>query len=238
MIHNRNLHGISGACHEAGHAIVARHLGLVIREASYALGENGQHTGYVDYLPCGIFEAYPLVAGYVAQLKAAGRKESMHFAVGSFSDYQRLQELLHPYLGRDQLSAYEYKLEDDVAGFLNQPEVWNCVVDFAEALSRSGHLSSLECMRLTDEVPQAKLVEAQQTLLSAVLHNHFGRRIGQAKRVQQEKLLSEAVERLRPAFQIRPPFDEIRRTLQYEGYSKDQTGQVMLNVYSFWLQPT
>ena len=233
MTNNQNLRSISGACHEAGHALIARQLGLLVREANYTIGQDGCGGGHVDHLPCAFFEAYLAVAGYVAQCMAAGKTESMHFRVGAYPDYLDLWKLLHPYLDETQANAYQYKLEDDVAGLLNQPEVWKCVVRFGEALFRSGHLAACECMRLTAEIPRIRLVEAQRTMLSPILHDHFGRRIGRAKRAQQEKLLGEVVEKLRPAFQIRPLFSDIRRTLLYEGYSEEEVERLMHDAYGF-----
>lgn len=225
-----------GACHEAGHAVVARHLGLLIREATYAIGYGGCDSGHVDYLPCAIFEAYPMVAGYVAHLKAAGKKKSMHLSIAASSDFQRLRSVLGPHLDFDQAYTYQCKLEDDVAGFLYKPEVWKCVVGFAGALNRSGRLNSRECMRLTEDVPRATFADIQRKMLTPTLHDHMGR-FGRKKRAQQEKLIGEIVERLRPAFHIHPPFDDIRRLLQHEGYSKDEVERLMRDTYAFWLQP-
>jgi hypothetical protein len=221
---------MAGACHEAAHAVVARHLGLILRSA-----ELGARAGFVEVSSGGIFEAYFLVAGYVAELRAFGWKDSLYLCFRASSDYERLYGLLAPYLGKDQLSAYKLKLEDDVAGFLYQPEIWGCVCRFADELLRSRQLGAKDCTKLTNGVPRASLTEIQHTMLSPVLHNHIGRRIGKANRVEQEKLLAEAVEKLRPAFSITPPLAHINRALIEDGYAPDEAERLMLDVYSFWL---
>jgi hypothetical protein len=226
---------MAGACHEAAHAVVARRLGLVLRTASYSVSKLGARTGFVEVSPGGIFEACFLVAGYVAELRAFGWKDSLYLSLRASSDFERLYRLLAPYLGKDQLSVYKLKLEDDVGGFLYQPGIWGRVCQFAEALLKFRYLGSEDCTRLTDPVPRARLADIQHTMLCPVLHNHIGRRIGRAKHQELEKLLREAVEKLRVAFSVFPPLADICRALIEEGYAPDEAESLMLDVYSFWL---
>jgi len=229
----------SGACHEAGHAIAACHLGLVIREASFTGAEvrGGASCGYVDSTPGGVFDAYVAVAGCVAQLRAVGQKESFFIFFQAQADYNPLRELFAPYLDKAHFEAYRRKLEDDVAGFLYQRGVWEYVSRFAKELLLGSPLPCGDCMRLTDEVPRAKLVEIQQIMLSPTFHNHMGRRVGHAKRLELERMLREAVEAVRPAFGKAPSFDGFERALMEEGYSEDEAEKLRLELSSFWPQP-
>jgi hypothetical protein len=229
---------MAGACHEAGHAVAARHLGLIVAGASYNhSAKSGERCGRVKHSSCGIFSAFCLIAGQVAELRAIGQKDSQYVRLCGWSDREQFRKLVHDYLSAAQFEAYQRKLEDDVAGFLYQPEVWKLLHRFAEELLRHGSLTHRDCMSLTKDVPRARLVDIQQTMLDPNFHNHIGRRIGLANRLHMENLIREAVEKLRPAFGRTPPLSDIYRAFIEEGYSEEEAERLWLEVYGFWLKP-
>jgi hypothetical protein len=230
---------MNDGCHEAGHAVAARHLGLPLRNAFYKLERKrgNQSAGGVEWLPCGIFDVYAAVARYVSALRHAGRKDSMFLRFAALRDRAQLGELLNDYLCADQIDAYEVKLEDDVAGFLYQPDVWKIVTDFAEKLVRCGSLASKDCMLITEDVPLASLAEIRQMMLDPTFHNYIGRPIGRAKRLMLEKLLVEAVDKLRPAFEDSPDLEHHVDALIDTGYSKHEARAWIRPLFDFWRRP-
>src|ERR1017187_8642367 len=230
---------LAGACHEAGHAIVSRHLGQPVREASYEVGESkGEAKGQVMVPPCGIFELWVNVAGCVAELLALGQKDNGYIRFCAISDGARLHQQLSQYLEKWQIRAYRRKLENDVAEFLYQPAIWKCVCRFAEELLRSGWLGAKDCTRLTDDVPKANLAEVRRTMLNPTFHNRIGPRFGRKQLLAQKQWVREAVERLPSAFHIRPSLEVVMDWLDDGDYSSDEKKKLLSDVYAFWLQPS
>lgn len=219
------------ACHEAGHVIMARHLNAPIRSAFYCSFER---KGAVESLNVGVFNAPILAAGYVAALRAADRKDSMCLRLDGFSDREKIQRLLGDYLSEHQLFSYVLKLEDDVAGFLYQPHVWELVVNFANELARNGSLDQQACMLLTQAVPRANLSEYRATMLEPRLHNHIGRRIGRSKLSDLETALRAAVARLNSAFDVSPGLEQLLYELVDNGYSEFEAASFLRPFYEFW----
>ena len=193
------------ACHEGGHVVAARHLGLFVEEAFYdPKAKHFSRPGYVKWQAFGVLDAPVLAAGHVAALRQAGRKDSSILRTQAIDDRSMLRSLLADYLSPEQFEAYELKLEDDIAHFLYRPEVWEIVTDFAERLVNGGSLNAEECMRLTKKLPVASWSDIKRMMLDPSFHNHMERRIGRTRRSTLERRLDEAVKRLPAAFEFHP----------------------------------
>lgn len=225
---------LAGAIHEAGHVIAARHLGLAVNSVIYLPGADGAAYGCVEALPCGVFDAYVLAAGHVAHLRAAGRKFSLPIRLAAFPDRERIRESLGQGLTKDQFYTYLFKIEDDVAGFLYQAQVWEIVTKVGEALATSGFLEGIDCMALTEDVPTVALAEIQRIMVDPAFHNHMGRRFSRAERAEMDKLLTEAVRLIRPAFEKAPDLVGLAASLQDEGYSSREAENMLRPHQEFW----